>query len=91
MDASFKKLGSGTFGDVYLHQLTNKVYKFAKLIKSSQILIDNTLREATFYKLLYNAKRNSLHHIRHDATLCRFTSPPASIPQAMVTTQSDLE
>ena len=49
---TFKKIGSGTFGDVYLNKSNKKVYKFSKLIKHNKVIIDNTIREASFYKVI---------------------------------------
>lgn len=85
---TFKKIGSGTFGDVYLNKSNKKVYKFSKLIKHNKVIIDNTIREASFYKLIYNARRNNMHGITNDITLQRFTYPPESIPFCSVTIQT---
>lgn len=88
---NLKKIGKGTFGDVYLHPQTNRVYKYAKLFKDNLIVIDNTIREAAFYKNIQNAKRNILQSIPNDDTLQRFTYPPSSIPNCSVTTSEQYQ
>jgi len=81
----FKKIGQGTFGDVFLNKTNNKVYKYSSFIKENGVIIDNALREATFYKLISAAKRNRLKGIVNDVTCSRFLYPPLSIPNALVT------
>jgi serine/threonine protein kinase len=91
MSEDLKKIGQGTFGDVYLHTKTNRVHKYSKLFKENLVIIDNTLREAAFYKNIQNTKRNLLQNQPLDATLERFAYPPSSIPSCSVTTSEQYQ
>jgi serine/threonine protein kinase len=86
MQASF--IGRGTFGEVYkVDQYVLKVCNFLHIYNNQHTLIDNVLREATFYAYLeetINRQTSSSASTITNSTTAMFVDPPTSIPRAEI-------
>lgn len=85
---SNKCIGKGAYGEVFEHD--NKAIKVSRLFNADQgetLLLDNVLREATFYKYVEATRK---HGEGSNVTEHVFTGAPAAIPSTTVFMQDNM-